>query len=379
MKRFRRTKAFLLFVILTLLVSNATPVFAAQTVNYTTNGNAAQYVAGSVLVLYGKVEDSGKAVPNTAVIVDIQDSAGKVIYYGQLKTDNRGYFKTNFTIPSGVSGSMTVKISTTEGVKVNASYSLNSSGNVKFTGYLPKGYQSGESVTTIPASTTKLGIVFNSNVNYFNNRSGNLGLSSLGVNERNRDCIDLYEKNSQGNFVLVASSVELVSSDTQGNAEVNGIFYAAGVSEEDKKKERKDILYVVPDNGLKANTTYKVVIDKDLSANNSATLGSNVEVFFTTGSGSTGTASGSGTGTNLSEVPTVSAKEVGIITTSGNTSVLAVDSSKASAILKNNDALSIDLSTLKNNDDSKIDVKIPASVLAAAKNENKQIDRKSVV
>ena len=39
---------------------------------------------------------------------------------------------------------------------------------------------------------------------------------------------------------------------------------------------------------MKANTTYKIVVDKDLSSNNSSTLGSNVEIFFTTEIASSG-------------------------------------------------------------------------------------------
>lgn len=368
----------ILLFILIFLFSSTVAVFGGQTVEYTTNGAASQYVAGSVLVLYGKVEDGGTAVPNTSVTVDIKDSSStpKVIYYGQLKTDSKGYFKTNFTIPTGVTGSMNVKISTIEGEKVSASYSLNSSGSLKFTGYVPSGYRESESVITIPASTSKLGLVFNSNVNYFNNKNNNLDLASLGINERNRDCVELFERNSQGNYVLVSSSLQMASTDATGDDKVNGITYISGVSADDKKNERKDILYVVPKDGLKAGTTYKVIIDKDLSANNSSTLGSDVVVFFQTASIGSGSGSSDSTAVdNPSSVPTVKAESIGKITAGNNTSSLAVDSVKAEDILRNDNktALSIDLSNLRDKNETRVNVTLPAKVLTIAKTENKPI------
>ncbi len=307
MKNRKQNRLAILLFTLVFLISSTVVAFGAQSVVYTTNGAANKYVAGSVLVLYGKVEDGGSAIPGTSVIVDIKDSEQKVIYYGQLKTDRYGYFKTNFTIPAGVTGSMNVKINTTEGNKVDVSYSLDNSGTFEFIGYVPAGYQEGETVQRISASTSRLGLVFNSNVNYFNNRNTNLGLDSLGINERNRDCLDLYKKNNQGNYVLVPSTVEMVSSDTTGNDVVSGVTYIPNPIEE--KNVRKDILYLVPTNGLEVGTTYKVVIDGDLSANSSATLGKNVEVYFTTYSSS------SSGGTTTLPVTTGS----GIITPSGVT------------------------------------------------------------
>ena len=370
-KRAFNSFKILLFIMI-FMISSSAGAFASQTVEYTTNGNAAQYVAGSVLVLYGKVEDNGKAVPKTAVTVDIKDTSLKVIYYGQLKTDSDGYFKTTFTIPAGVSGAMTVKISTLEGEKVNVSYSLNDAGDVTFTGFVPQGYLQSETVVKIPASTPKLGLVFNANVNYFNNKNNNLDLDSLGVNERNRDCVDLYEQNSSGGYTLVSSHLDMATSDTAGgNDTVSGITYLSGISAGDQKNQRKDVLYLVPDNGLKAGTTYKVVIDKDLSANNSATLGTTKTVYFTTSSGSGG---GSST-TPASTGKTVEAASVGSVTNSGNTDSLAVDTAKAEALLadSNNSALSIDLSGISTQSGNQVNVTLPANVLAAAKEENKPV------
>lgn len=373
MKSRSNRSIFILLFTLIFVISSTVAAFATQTITYTTNGAAGNYVAGSVLVLYGKVTDGGKAVPNTKVTVDIQDTSAMVIYYGQLKTDSSGYFKTNFTIPSGVSGAMSVNISTLAGATVSASYSLNVSGSVAFQGTLPQGYLEGGTVTTIPASTSKLGLVFSANVNYFNNRNNNLDLDSLGINDRNEDCVKLYEKNSAGTYDLISSSLDMVSSDTAGNAIVSNISYLSGIADSDKKNERKDVLYVVPKNSLESGTTYKVVIDGDLCANSSATLGSDVTVFFTTAASSSG---GSDSGTvAASSVEKVAASAVGSVTTGEGSSSLAVDSAKAGAILADADktALAIDLSDLTGQDNDQVNVTLPAKILALAKTENKPI------
>ena len=378
MKKQKKSLLVVLFAFIFILSCTVTS-FGTQTVEYTTNGAANQYMAGSVLVLYGKVTDGSIAIPNTSVTVDIKDSGSKVIYYGQLKTDSKGYFKTNFTIPSGVAGSMDVKISTNEGEKVNASYSLDSSGeSLNFVGYTPHGYMVSEAVATIPASTDLLGLVFNKNVNYYNNKNNNLDLTSLGVIERNKDCVDLYEKNSQGNFILVPSSLQMISSG--GDNSVSGITYIPTAIE--KKDQRKDVLYVKPTDGLKASTTYKVVMDKDLLANSSSTLGSDVVVYFTTaassvssGSGSSGSSGGGTSGPNYAAEPTVKADAVGNITAGQNTASLSVDSTKAEDLLKNEEkkALSIDLSEIRADKGDRVNVTLPAKVLATAKTENKPV------
>lgn len=379
-KLFRRS-ALLLFLLIFIL-SGTVNTFAAQTITYTTNGNAAKYVAGSVLVLYGKVADNGKAVANTKVTVDIKDTSATpiVIYYGQLKTDSRGYFKTTFTIPSGVSGAMSIGITSLGGGSVSASYSLDTSGSLLFTGFTPQGYMAGDAAVTIPASTTKLGLVFSGNVNYFNNKSGNLDLASLGINERNQDCITLYEKSSSGSFTKIGSSLDMVSSDNNGgNSIVTGITYLPAISAADQKNERKDILYVVPDSSLKASTTYKIVIDKELSANSSATLGSDVSVYFTTASSSTGSSS-TGSGTKVtsgtaSAQETVSASNVGKVSTGSGTASLSVEAGKAQSILESQSAasLAIDLSALRAQGTDQVTVSLPANVLALAKSEKKPI------
>lgn len=367
--------AILLFLLI-FFVSGTASVFAAQTITYTTNGAANNYVAGSVLVLYGKVTDGGKAVANTKVIVDIKDTSSTVIYYGQLKTDSRGYFKTTFTIPSGVSGTMNVSITSLGGGSVSASYSLNTSGSLIFTGFVPQGYLEGGSVIKIPASTAKLGLVFSANVNYFNNRSSNLDLASLGINERNEDCVTLYEENANGTYTEIGSTLDMVSSDSSGgNDIVTGITYLSGIAAGDQKNERKDVLYLVPDTTLKTDTTYKVVIDGELSANSSATLGTDVTVYFTTTKSNSGSGTISGTTGAASSEETVDASAVGSIAENAGTSTLKVDSSKAGDILSDADStsLAIDLSGLGTQSGEQVNVTLPANVLALAKTENKPI------
>lgn len=376
-KTTKRSLLVLLFTFIFIL-SGTMSSFGAQSIDYTTNGAASNYAAGSYLLLYGKVTDGGQGVPNLTITVDIKDSStpAKVIYYGMLKTDSLGYFQTNFTIPSGASGKMNFTIDTLGGASKNFSYTLGVSNSFKFVGYTTPGYQGTDPVVTIPASTDKLGLVFNANVNYFNNKYSDF---ALPVIERNKDCVDLYEKNSSGSYVLVPSSLEMVGPSTAGEIPVSGITYLSTITDsDDKKGYRKDVLYIVPANGLKASTTYKVVIDKDLSANSSATLGSNVTVYFTTAASSTSTSPGTGAGTaiqNPSAVPTVKAETVGNITTGDTKSTLTVDSTKADDILKNGNqtALSIDLSGLSKKEDTQVNVTLPAKVLATAQTEKKPV------
>ena len=294
-----RSSVFILFFTLVFVFSATAAAFAVQSIEYTTNGAGQYYVEGSVLVLYGKVTDGGKAVPNTSVTVDIKDTDGKVIYYGLLKTNTAGYFKTNFTIPNGVADSMSILIKTASTALDPVEYSLTVQENFDLVGCIPQGYMTGDPILKIPVETERLGLVFSGNVNYFNNRNNNLDLDSLGVNERNRDCVDLYERDGSGNFIKVASSVDLVTSETDGgNVPVSGITFLQGFAEDDEFAprggySRKNVLYLTPTNGLKADTTYKAVIDGDLSANSSATLGQDLTVFFRTqSSGSSGTIPG---------------------------------------------------------------------------------------
>lgn len=267
----------------------------AQDLVYVTNGAAQRYAPGSVLVINGKVTESGMPLSNVSVIVDIKDSSDKVVYYGQVKTETTGFFRTNFTVPKGVSGEMKVKLSTNEGEKVNAVYNLEgvASGGVKVQGTIPYGSLDEEKSmeTRIPASTGKFGLVFDANVNYFNNKlAGDVGLPEiLGLNTNNEDCFMLYEKTTSG-YKKIGASVEL-STDTGGP--VSGITYFPGTAPLEQKNQRRNVIFITPDKPMKANTTYKVVIDGELSANNSSTLENDVEVFFTTeksvpGSGDSG-------------------------------------------------------------------------------------------
>lgn len=278
-------KKSLVFRLLTLLVAVfvifgiSASAIATQDIIYTTNGAANRYSAGSVLVIYGKVTEDGMAKSNLSVTVDIKDSNAKVIYYGQIKTNASGYFTTNFTVPNGVSGSMIIKLSTNEGDKIKATYSLASSpGTIIVQGSNPGLSLTEADAPEIPVNTSTVAVVFDANVNYFNNRDNNLDMATLGLNTKNEDCFTLYKKTSSG-YTLVGSSVGLTI-DTTGT--VSGLTYFPDIAGADKKNQARNVIYISPTSRFESGITYKLVIDRELSANNSSTLGADVAFYFKT-------------------------------------------------------------------------------------------------
>lgn len=305
MNKIIRKGLFSLILAILWILSFGAAVFAQDLV-YVTNGAAQRYAPGSVLMISGKVTESGMPLSNVSVIIDIKDGYDKVVYYGQAKTVATGFFKTNFTVPKGAGGEMKVKLSTNEGDKVNHVYNLRNvaSGGVKIQGTIPYGSLDEEEsmATRISVSAGKLGLVFDANVNYFNNKNaGEVGLPEiLGPNINNEDCLTLYEKTALG-YKKMKASVEL-STDTGGP--VNGIMYFPDTEPSEQKNQRRNVIFIVPDQSMKANTTYKVIIDGELAANNSSTLGNDVEVFFTTEKSTSGT-SGPDSSDDYKNVPSV--------------------------------------------------------------------------
>ena len=272
---------------------------AAQDLVYVTNGAAQRYSAGSVLVINGRASEAGLPLSNLTIIIDIKDSSNKVVYYGQVKTNSTGYFKTNFTIPAGVSGAMTVKLSTNEGEKVN------------------------------------------------------------------EDCFTLFEKSSSG-YKAINSSVELSTDET---SLISGITFFPGIALADQKNQRRNVIYVVPAQALKANTTYKIVVDKDLSSNNSSTLGSNVEIFFTTEIAS----SGGGSSNSNTGVPPVNNVVDTQTTINGSTvtaSVKAADITSAMAqsaaeAAKTGAAAKVTLNVAAPENTRNVQLSVPTATLSA--------------
>lgn len=362
----RKITSWLLALLMaaSLICGITEPAFAAQDLIYTTNGAANRYSAGSVLVIYGKVTEDGIAKSNLAVTIDIKDSSDRVIYYGQVKTDSLGYFNTNFTVPYGVSGSMNVKISTNEGEKVNASYTLSSSpGTLIVQGSRPAVSRTESEAQEIPVDTSEIAVVFDSNVNYFNNRNSNLGTATLGLNTKNEDCFTLYKKTNSG-YEVVGSSVNLTI-DTTGI--VSGLTYFPEIAEADRKDQARDVIFISPSNGFESGTTYKLVIDRELAANSSITIGSDVALYFKTKAAHTTGSSGSGPSLPAPAYPdkNVSVESTTTVTgTSASTSVAekALLTAVTNAVKdagENDTAAVIEISVDAEKDVKSMDVTIP--------------------
>lgn len=299
MKQNKVKKILVLIFILTLVLSSTVTAFATSEISFITNGAAKKYAAGSVLRVLGKVVDNNLAISKSNVEIDIKDQDGKVVYYGNVTTDSNGYFKTTFTVPSGVSGNMNITMKAAgNSINVTDYAVLAAKEDLVMQGSVPEVGLTESENKTISTSTSQIGLVFSGNVNYFNNKdSYKNGLpASLGTNDWNRDCITLYEKGTDGKYVEVSSHINLVGSDSQGDAIVSGITYFPGVADADKKQERKDVLYLAPDNGLKENTFYKIIVDRDLCQNSSARMISDKTVYFKTSANSTGGIGGSTSG-----------------------------------------------------------------------------------
>ncbi|CFX88171.1 S-layer homology domain [Syntrophomonas zehnderi OL-4] len=123
-------------------------------------------------------------------------------------------------------------------------------------------------------------------MNYFYNKSADPDLKVLGRNDKNADCVRVYEKDSGK---LVSTSARLISDDSDGD-EMNTFYTLDGTQ---KSETKKRTLVVALNEKLAGNTTYKVVINREMAANNSAILGQEKVIEFTT-EASTATNSGGG-------------------------------------------------------------------------------------
>ena len=287
----RHTKRIIaILMALTLVLALAPTAFAAVEIVYDTNGNAGSYGPGSELVIVGMATDEGVPLGDADVTVRIS-SAGAEIHYTQVKTDQDGFFRTRISVPVAASVSLVAEI-TAAGKTVTATIPFRAMQLLTLNGFVDYvGYLENETTVKIPATATSLGLLFEGNVNYYNNRNTGLPVISLGINERNRDCFTLYKQNADGSYVLIGSSVNLYAPNTPNehtNNVVDGsritmLNGAAGSTE-----NRRDIIFVNPAEKLTPGTTYKLVISGKLSGNSSATLQNDVAVYYTTENASGG-------------------------------------------------------------------------------------------
>jgi hypothetical protein len=250
----------------------ASQVLATPSIRFTLNGAKEGYNAGSVLMLSGRAEDSGLALPDADVLIKV-DSGNSPVYWSQTRTDSNGYFSTNFNLPySGMGSNLRVAIDA-PGSNIVKQYAVGKT-EVGLT-FSCLGFKEKINNQRVPKDTTELVLAFSSNVNYFHNKSADSDLQFLGRNEKNADCIRVYEKDS-GKQISI--SARLVSNDAEGDQQIT--FYKLDGTQ--VTEMRKRILPLSINEPLNADTTYQVVISGEMAANNSSILGKETVIEFTT-------------------------------------------------------------------------------------------------
>ena len=327
-------------VLLLLMIALPATVLAQTDIIYTFNGNAERYGPGSELYMLGYVGDTNVGLPlaDTEASIRILDQSNREIHYAVRTTDSKGLFNTRLSVPSGVTGAMTVQI-TAAGKTVSETLTMpGTTDKITVRGFVDSvGYLPGESVRTTPADTSRLGILFTGNVNNYNNRGAQLliditGSTLLSVNERNRDCFTLYKRDASGSFSRIASRVDLINSrDTAidypiPESAVTPLIAGASVG----SNNRRNVAYVTPDEGVQPDTTYRLVIDRRLSINDSSVLGEDLTLYFTTASLSAGTGTGSSTDLVTSPGSTVN---IPVTTDAGTGEVTAALDAQTTQIL----------------------------------------------
>ena len=117
-------RKFRLAVLISLLMVAiiASQVLAAPSIRFTLNGAKERFNAGAVLMLYGRTEDSGMALPDADVFIKVVCGDNQ-IYWSQTRSDYNGYFGTNFNLPVNASGNMSVSITALDKIETK-SYEL---------------------------------------------------------------------------------------------------------------------------------------------------------------------------------------------------------------------------------------------------------------
>jgi len=310
-KRFVLSVLLSITIVLCLLPSLA---FAATDIHFTTNGAGNYYAADSIIVVYGLVENDGIGVPKTSVLVEASINGTK-FYYKQAVTDKDGYFRAGFNIPSNTNKGDILEI-TANGNTNKLDYTLYSKEEIsngtvtdkfELLGFITTtpGSLTSPAINKIPATTEELGLMFSKNANYFNNKDQDLDIDSLGVNTKNEDCFTLYNNSTNKKIPI---SIDLLESDDSGGSDnsvkeytdLDGNLVDNDEARIEKPNRDKDLILISIPDGLEAGTTYRLEVDGDLSSNSGATLGDDLDVFFTTASaGSGGTSGGSSSGSTI--------------------------------------------------------------------------------
>lgn len=302
-----RTAARLLSLMIVLLMALGAaavpmPVSAATDIVYITNGGRELYFPGSTFMMKGQVANEGVGIDGVSVLVQAEIDGASPFFTGAPKTDANGFFVTGFNIPesAAVGSEMTILING----KANKSFEIKdmssavaSENNIALVlqGFTKDSVGSVGSVgsSTVSSSLSAFGLVFNRNVNYFVNNSVPsqfIDENILGKNYRNEDCFTLYE--GETGSKTVACSVSLMGEGGEGTVQFTDTNGAAGTTTE------RCIIYVKPGEALKADTVYRLVIDRMVTGNNNVHLSDDITVYYKTAasSESSGGAAGGGGG-----------------------------------------------------------------------------------
>ena len=370
-----------LFTIL-LLVALSQTAFAAESISVVMNGGKATYSAGYVIAAAGQVANSGEAMPNRDVFIQIFDSTNNPVYYTSTETNAGGYYMTAFTVPSNFHDlSYTLKVSTAQ-ASAQKSFLLGSATHeLSLSGINPVGSTT-TPTTVIPIDTKTVALAFNVNVNYFYNSSGGLANGVIGLNENNEDCIKLYKGTDKKR---VSFDLDLISDPAAGFSSTS--YYSPTSGQLITAPKSQCCLVLKLGESLVADTLYAIKIDGNLCSNNGSKLGTDQVIYFKTASESgsskptpviTPTTTAPNTANMAASIaalpPATAAADVGMTVTSGNTATVQIDTAKASALLKNanTSALFIDVSAVAATGVQKA-VQLASSVVDLAKTENKPI------
>lgn len=291
----KKSKVFLITLCMILITVLCVPAaFGQQTIDVITNGGGGNgtgggtggggggggtpsYSAGSVVVISGQVLNDGNPLANGNVSVQVQNSGNMVVFYTDTPTDSQGFYRTIFALPkSSFTGQYTVTVNSLA-ASGSTYFSVTSAGKEgpALMGWSPQGLSLSTPVETISQDTKQIVLVFSKNVNYFHN--SNHPDFEIGVNENNEDSISIFKGESNK---PVSFQMQLISSDAGSSSDIS--YYDINEKQISESEGKRAIILNLSED-LAANTAYKIIVSKDLCANNGIKLGQDIAVYFKTG------------------------------------------------------------------------------------------------
>lgn len=290
--------SFLLIVVLLIVAIAPASVWAAGeniSIRYTINGARANYCAGSALKIYGIAEQGGMyPVPNADVFVTvINENSQETLLYTQTATDRKGYFGAYFSIPqrAAIGDKIVTTIRCADSITTGIFYVDSPINGINFAGtsankldgtLLGRGYLDASKPVLLdcdPVSIRKLGLMFTANCNYYYNQGADEDLKNMGINEKNIDCFRLFKINAEGQEYEIPFNIIMERSHATGGDTLIKYYTPTGNPAEGTKR---CIVYLRPTQELEYDTTYKVTVSRELTANNSHLLGKDITAYFKT-------------------------------------------------------------------------------------------------